>query len=54
MQGKAEAKPKTRPGASAAETPETVEKKTVRELFDFVLNEGRKEYTSSATKVWAK
>jgi DNA gyrase subunit B len=29
----------------AAKTPEIVEKTTARELFDYVLNEGRREYT---------
>ena len=40
---KAEAK-NVRPAKRRAEDSETVEKKTVRELFEYVLNEGRKEY----------
>jgi DNA gyrase subunit B len=31
--------------SSRAKEPEIVEKSTARELFDYVLNEGRKEYT---------
>jgi DNA gyrase subunit B len=31
--------------ARRAKEPEIVEKNTARELFDYVLNEGRKEYT---------
>ena len=33
------------PAKRAAKEPEIVEKATARELFDYVLNEGRKEYT---------
>ncbi|MGD0600979.1 MAG: DNA topoisomerase (ATP-hydrolyzing) subunit B [Terriglobales bacterium] len=33
------------PQARRAKEPEIVEKNTARELFDYVLNEGRKEYT---------
>ena len=33
------------PAKRAAKEPEIVEKSTARELFDYVLNEGRKEYT---------
>jgi DNA gyrase subunit B len=32
-------------GRASAKAPEIVEKHTARELFDYVLNEGRKEYT---------
>ena len=34
-----------KPPARRAKEPEIVEKNTARELFDYVLNEGRKEYT---------
>jgi DNA gyrase subunit B len=34
-----------KPSASRAKAPEIVEKNTARELFDYVLNEGHKEYT---------
>ena len=40
---KAEAK-NVRPAKRRADDSEMVEKKTVRELFEYVLNEGRKEY----------
>ena len=40
---KAEAK-NVRPAKRRTDDSETVEKKTVRELFEYVLNEGRKEY----------
>jgi DNA gyrase subunit B len=40
---KAEAK-NVRPARRRAEDSEMVEKKTVRELFEYMLNEGRKEY----------
>jgi len=43
-QEKAEQKSPKTSKRKAAE-PETVEKTSVRELFDYVLNEGRKEYT---------
>jgi len=33
------------PAKRALKEPETVEKNTARELFDYVLNEGKKEYT---------
>jgi len=36
---------KARGPARRAKEPEIVEKNTARELFDYVLNEGRKEYT---------
>ncbi len=36
---------KARGPARRAKEPEIVEKSTARELFDYVLNEGRKEYT---------
>jgi len=36
--------PKAAPRKKSAE-PETVEKTTARELFDYVLNEGRKDFT---------
>ena len=42
--GKAEKK-SAKPGARRAKEPEIVEKATARELFDYVLNEGRREYT---------
>jgi len=32
----------------------TVEKSSPRELFDYVLNEGRKDYTIQRYKVWAR
>jgi DNA gyrase subunit B len=35
----------SKPPARRAKEPEIVEKNTARELFDYVLNEGRKEYT---------
>jgi DNA gyrase subunit B len=41
--GKAETKT-GKPPARRAKEPEIVEKNTARELFDYVLNEGRKEY----------
>jgi DNA gyrase subunit B len=41
---KSEKKPAKAPARRAKE-PEIVEKSTARELFDYVLNEGRKEYT---------
>jgi DNA gyrase subunit B len=41
--GKAEKKSAKAPARRAKE-PEIVEKKTARELFDYVLNEGRREY----------
>jgi DNA gyrase subunit B len=41
--GKADKKAK--PAARRAKEPEIVEKTTARDLFDYVLNEGRKEYT---------
>jgi len=41
---KAEKKTSKAPARRAKE-PEVVEKNTARELFDYVLNEGRKEYT---------
>ena len=34
-----------KPPVRRAKEPEIVEKNTARELFDYVLNEGRKEYT---------
>jgi DNA gyrase subunit B len=34
-----------KPPARRAKEPEIVEKNTARDLFDYVLNEGRKEYT---------
>src|SRR5208282_2195511 len=34
-----------KPAARRVKEPEIVEKNTARELFDYVLNEGRKEYT---------
>ena len=40
---KAEAK-NVRPAKRRADDSEMVEKKTVRELFEYMLNEGRKEY----------
>ena len=52
-----------RPGEGRAEEPQGFEAQgrgrdggedLARELFDYVLNEGRKDYTSSATKVWAR
>ncbi len=53
--GRAERRRARRPGEGRAEgaqgfeaarpTPETVEKSSPRELFDYVLNEGRKDYT---------
>jgi DNA gyrase subunit B len=42
--GKAE-KISGKPPARRAKEPEIVEKNTARDLFDYVLNEGRKEYT---------
>ena len=57
-EGAAESKPKT---ARRKGLEETVEKSTLRELFDFVLNEGRKDYTiqrykglgeMSSTQLW--
>jgi len=36
---------KAKAPARRAKEPEVVEKQTARELFDYVLNEGRKEYT---------
>ncbi len=42
--GKAEKK-SGKPLARRAKEPEIVEKNTARDLFDYVLNEGRKEYT---------
>jgi DNA gyrase subunit B len=42
--GKAEKK-SDKPLARRAKEPEIVEKNTARDLFDYVLNEGRKEYT---------
>ena len=33
---------------------ETVEKQSPRDLFDYVLSQGRKTSTSSATKGWAR
>jgi DNA gyrase subunit B len=42
--GKAEKK-SGKPPARRAKEPEIVEKNTARDLFDYVLNEGRKEYT---------
>ena len=37
--------PASQPLKGRAKEPEIVEKNTARELFDYVLNEGRKEYT---------
>jgi len=34
-----------KPAARRAKEPQIVEKNTARDLFDYVLNEGRKEYT---------
>jgi DNA gyrase subunit B len=42
---KAQKKSGKAPQARRAKEPEIVEKNTARELFDYVLNEGRKEYT---------
>jgi DNA gyrase subunit B len=39
------AEKKAKAPARRAKEPEIVEKQTARELFDYVLNEGRKEYT---------
>ena len=38
-------KKSAKPAARRAKEPEIVEKATARELFDYVLNEGRREYT---------
>ncbi|MGA2003054.1 MAG: DNA topoisomerase (ATP-hydrolyzing) subunit B [Terriglobales bacterium] len=38
-------KKSAKPAARRTKEPEIVEKNTARELFDYVLNEGRKEYT---------
>ena len=42
---KAQQKTSKAPVKRAAKGPEIVEKNTARDLFDYVLNEGRKEYT---------
>jgi DNA gyrase subunit B len=42
---KAQKKSGKAPQSRRAKEPEIVEKNTARELFDYVLNEGRKEYT---------
>ncbi len=44
VEEKAEKK-SAKPAARRAKEPEIVEKNTARDLFDYVLNEGRKEYT---------
>src|SRR6266852_1907155 len=44
-QDKAAKKPAKPPARRAKAEPEVVEKHSPRELFDYVLNEGRKEYT---------
>ena len=44
-EGEKTEKKSAKPAARRAKEPEVVEKTTARDLFDYVLNEGRKEYT---------